>query len=189
MTFHPVIQFPEPPKVLDFTSEGQGNSEGALYSIGRYDENRPGLYTQNLFTGSGRHHHVGIDLGAPASTPVYAYDAGVIVNFGDNTAAGDYGPTLITEHLFEGRPLYVLWGHLSRKSLEGKSIGQKFQAGEVIAWLGDESENGGWFPHLHLQLSWEKPTKPDMPGVVTKEEIEDALRKYPDPRLILGPLY
>jgi hypothetical protein len=42
---------------------------------------------------------------------------------------------------------------------------------------------------VHVQLSLEAPPTHDMPGVVAKEDREAALRVYPDPRLVLGPLY
>ena len=59
----------------------------------------------------------------------------------------------------------------------------------VLAALGDEDENGGWAPHVHVQLSWEAPLDGDLPGVVRPENRLEALEKYPDPRLICGPLY
>ena len=61
--------------------------------------------------------------------------------------------------------------------------------GEVIAWFGAFEENGGWDPHLHFQLSLIEPETHDMPGVVAPEDRDQALRDYPDPRLVLGPLY
>ncbi|RYZ94251.1 MAG: hypothetical protein EOP11_26635 [Proteobacteria bacterium] len=147
------------------------------------------MYEQDLFTKEGRFFHIGIDLGAPAGTEVFAFAQGAIINMGVNNAPGDYGPTLITEHDYEGRQLYALWGHLKKESLLGKTIGQKLEIGEQIAWLGDESENGGWPPHLHFQLSREKPEVCDMPGTVNDEDREKALVRFPDPRLVLGPIY
>ena len=74
-------------------------------------------------------------------------------------------------------------------SVKNKSIGQKFNGGDVIAWFGDSHENGGWDPHLHFQLSLLEPETHDLPGVVSSEEISQALLDYPDPRLVLGPIY
>lgn len=173
--------------VLDFTGK-KSNERRFPYSVGRYNEKRRGLYTQGIFAGE-RDNHLGIDIGAPAGTPVYAFEAGEIFLFADNANAGDYGPTLITKHVSFGKALYALHGHLSRNSLLGKKIGQTFAKGERIAWIGDEEENGGWPPHVHFQLSYEAPEKADMPGVVSDADLEEALRKYPDPRLVLGPIY
>ncbi|GIT41297.1 MAG: hypothetical protein Ct9H300mP10_03070 [Methanobacteriota archaeon] len=55
--------------------------------------------------------------------------------------------------------------------------------------MGDKHENGGWEPHLHFQLSLVEPETHDLPGVVAPEDREQALLDYPDPRLVLGPLY
>ena len=68
-------------------------------------------------------------------------------------------------------------------------VGMIVEEGQVIATVGDKSVNGGWEPHLHFQLSWEKPEGNDMPGVVARSDREQALEKYPDQRMVLGPLY
>lgn len=85
--------------------------------------------------------------------------------------------------------IYALHGHLSRASLGGITEGMPLKEGQVFAEVGGEEENGGWVPHLHFQLSLERPAEPDMPGVVAGEDLEEALHRYPDPRLILGNLY
>ena len=61
--------------------------------------------------------------------------------------------------------------------------------GEELATLGDKDVNGGWNPHLHFQLSWIKPVTFDLPGTVNNRDRAAALRAFPDPRLVLGPLY
>jgi hypothetical protein len=59
----------------------------------------------------------------------------------------------------------------------------------VVGHLGGQHENGGWAPHVHLQLATEATDGIEMPGVVTPEDREGALRTYPDPRLVAGDLY
>jgi murein DD-endopeptidase MepM/ murein hydrolase activator NlpD len=150
------------------------------------------MYTTELFNPAdqnARDIHIGIDIAAPVNTPVHSFYDGEIFLFGYNAAAGDYGHTLILKYLLDGTELYALYGHLSAKSTEGKSIGQKVKSGEIIAWLGAKHENGGWNPHLHFQLSYARPTVCDMPGVVAEKDRAEALRTYPDPRLVLGNLY
>ncbi|RYZ48229.1 MAG: peptidase M23, partial [Proteobacteria bacterium] len=133
--------------------------------------------------------HIGIDLGGPAGTRVHAFYEGEIYDFRDHGKAGDYGPTLITRHLLNGVEIYALYGHLSRASLSGKKRGQQISFGEVLGALGTAEENGGWPPHVHFQLSLIAPEEADMPGTVTDEELEAALKIYPDPRTVLGPIY
>lgn len=190
--FHPVIRLPKEPgavAVFDFTRGYDRDRERPVYGIGRYDEKRPGMYDAALFEHGARDVHMGIDIGAPAGTEVFAFDDGEVFLFGDNDAAGDYGPTLVTRHDFEGRPLYVLIGHLARGSLEGKHVGKTIARGELIAHVGQPYENGGWNPHVHVQLAWSPPERADLPGVVAEVDRERARALYPDPRLILGPLY
>ena len=83
----------------------------------------------------------------------------------------------------------MLHGHLSRESLQGLKIGDQILKGQEIGKMGDEDENGGWPPHVHIQLSLIEPQHADLPGVVTPENRIQALLDYPDPRNILGMLY
>lgn len=190
MAFHPVVVLPPGFVVLDL-SEPWPADPGTPWTVGRYDEDRA-IYTRPLFGGGGggaRTLHVGVDIGGPAGTAVHAFAPGEVVHAGTNPADGDYGPTLVTAHTLDGRPIYALFGHLSAASLARSPVGRRFSAGEVLGWLGEPAENGGWPPHVHVQLAWERPTTHDLPGVVRPIDREDALRRYPDPRLVLGPLY
>ena len=158
------------------------------FCIGKYDEIRPNMYKTSIFAGV-RNIHMGEDIGAPVGTPCKAFEKGIISNFGYNPEPGDYGFVVITEHKISGVSVWALYGHLNSKSIDGKEIGQFIEKGETIAWLGNESENGGWAPHLHFQLSLIEPRTHDLPGVVSAEDRKEALKTYPDPRLILGPIY
>lgn len=185
--FHPVVHLPDEYEVRDFTS-GEYSPSKYEFDIGRYDELRPGMYSTDLFAGE-RFLHVGIDIGGPVGTPCMAFMDGEISHFGYNPAAGDYGNVVITRHEIGGVLVWALYGHLDAASIEGKWVGQKVNAGEVIAWFGAFHENGGWDPHLHFQLSLVEPETHDLPGVVAPEDRMNALAIYPDPRNVLGPLY
>ena len=185
--YHPVVHLPDEYEVRDFTTGNYTPSEYE-FDIGRYDELRPGMYSTELFS-DGRFLHIGIDIGAPVGTPCMAFDDGEISHFGYNAADGDYGYVIITKHIVGEIPIWALYGHLSADSIKGKKIGQKISLGEVICWMGDRDENGGWESHLHFQLSINEPETHDMPGVVNPENRKTALEKYPDPRLVLGPIY
>ena len=188
--FHPVIHLPPDYEVYDFSGGYEPNRFlRSPYGVGKYDEKRPGMYEEKIFIENRRDIHVGIDIGCPVGTPVHAFADGEVFLFAYNPAPGDYGYTLITRHDLPERPLYALHGHLARRSVEGKQVGQRFRAGDVIAWVGDKHENGGWNPHLHFQLGIEAPKACDMPGVVSEKDRAEALRLYPDPRTVLGPLY
>jgi murein DD-endopeptidase MepM/ murein hydrolase activator NlpD len=185
--YHPVVDLPNQYEVRDFTG-GNYTPSRFEYDIGRYDELRPGMYSTDLFS-DGRFLHIGIDIGAPVGTPCMAFDQGEISHFGYNPADGDYGYVIITKHLVDNNPIWALYGHLNAESIKGKKIGQKISRGEVICWMGDKHENGGWESHLHFQLSINEPETHDMPGVVDPKKRDEALVNYPDPRLVLGPIY
>jgi murein DD-endopeptidase MepM/ murein hydrolase activator NlpD len=182
---HPIVLLPPGTPVLDLRRPP--GAPPPPWSIGRYDEDRA-IYTQPLFGGV-RTVHVGIDLGAPAGVAVHAPLDGEVLHAGINPEPGDYGPVLVLAHAWRGRPLYVLLGHLSRPSLAHCPAGARFAAGDVLGWIGGSHENGGWPPHVHVQLALERPETHDLPGAVAPADREEALRRYPDPRLLLGPLY
>ncbi len=187
--FSPVIHLPERYEVFDLSNGFEGiKAPENGFGIGKYNEKRRGVYTTELFGGM-RDIHVGIDIAGPVGTEVYAFFDGTVFLQGYNSAAGDYGYTIITRHVLDDAELFALHGHLSKSSLNLHREGDSIRAGELIAYLGDRDENGGWNPHLHFQLSYERPTKPDIPGVVSDADHERALQIYPDPRLVLGPLY
>ena len=185
--FLPVVEIPEVYSVLDL-SQGDWGQPETEFSIGKYDEVRPNLYNTELFGGE-RNVHIGIDIGGPIGTPCMAFMDGEISHFGYNPEAGDYGNVIITKHEIGGVTVWALFGHLDSKSIEGKRVGQRINGGEVIGWFGAFEENGGWEPHLHFQLSTIKPETHDLPGVVSIEDSAIALKLYPDPRFVLGPIY
>lgn len=186
--FHPVIKLPADYDIFDFTKGYDPDRVRGLYGVGRYDEDRKGMYTTELFKGA-RTIHVGVDLAAPVGTDVYAFDDGIVFMTGINPAEGDYGGTVITQHVLDGQPIWALHGHLSHSSVSHRSVGSVLKKGDVIGWIGDEKENGGWNPHVHFQLSVERPSVCDLPGAVSIEDRAEALRRFPDPRLVLGELY
>ena len=190
--FHPIVSLPDHYWVLNLQRPQIDWENPYAFTIGRYDEDRKGMYTQELFAGE-RTIHVGLDIGAPAQTPVYAFEDGLIHSFADNDQDGSYGPTIITEHSIQiddqTTTVWVLHGHLARESLEGLNVGDSIIKGQVIGAMGHEKENGGWPPHVHIQLSLTEPKKPDLPGVVTPENRDEALLNFPDPRNILGMVY
>ncbi|TVQ11514.1 MAG: peptidase M23 [Balneolaceae bacterium] len=187
--FHPLVKTSGPLRHIDLSGGYDPDAlKGGDWGVGGYAEARPGMYTSHIFGGR-RFIHMGIDIWAPAGTPVYCFCDGTVLGLRDNDNPLDYGPTIVTAHEIDGRELYALHGHLSHECLKRLAPGRQVNAGDVLGDLGTEQENGGWAPHLHFQLSRIKPLVPDMPGVVAPEELEEALQTYPDPRTILGPLY
>jgi len=187
--FEDIIDLPEHVYVNDFESNNKFQNTPSSYSIGKYNEKRPNMYEGDLFEKTNRFIHMGIDIGAPVGTPVKSFYDGEIFLFKYNNQKLDYGYTIITKHHLKGQSIYALYGHLSNSSIKDKKIGQKIYSGEVLAYLGSEEENGGWPPHVHFQLSLIEPKECDLPGVVSEENHDIALKIFPDPRMVLGKIY
>ncbi|MCY4018436.1 MAG: aminotransferase class III-fold pyridoxal phosphate-dependent enzyme [Chloroflexi bacterium] len=161
---------------------------GHRIGIGHYNEARP-IYLQDMFAVD--HHerrtiHLGVDLFAPADSPVYAPLAGTICSLRDHPAEQDYGPTLILKH----RPtaelcFYTLYGHLSPELLDRCELGQEVQAGDLLAHIGDYPRNGNWIPHLHFQIIADLLEEDNFPGVCSPKLRGLYTSLSPDPNLIL----
>ena len=178
ISFENIIDLPDNVYVHDFESNNKFQKTSNSFSIGRYNEKRPNMYEGDLFEKTNRFIHMGIDIGAPVGTPVKSFYDGEIFLFKYNDQKLDYGYTIITKHQIKGQNIYALYGHLSNSSLKNKKIGQKIYSGEVIAHLGSEEENGGWPPHVHFQLSLIEPKICDLPGVVSEENHNIALKIF-----------
>ena len=184
------------------------------FNIGRYDENRVGMYNSDMFQDTtyeidgysgARTVHLGIDLGAPINTPIYSFDDGIIHSAGYNDMLGDYGHVVVIEYnvtianikdVENNNPsfatFWALYGHLDRRGIRNlkQRVGQSVKKGEIVGYVGDIDDNGGWIgPHLHFQLSLIEPESHDMPGASSISDRNRALVQYPDPRYLLGQLY
>ena len=184
---HRIVVMPQSPVVLDLSVPLAAIPDpGTPWTLGRYGEHR-GIYTQALFDGS-RTVHMGLDLGGPVGTPVHAPLAGTVLHAGYNPADGDYGYVVVTQHRWEGEPIWILLGHLSKATLAQSPVGKSFSPGTILGWFGSIDENGGWPPHVHIQLSRQRPDTHDMPGAVSPSDFDQAQQIWPDPS-ILGRLY
>lgn len=133
-----------------------------------------------------RNIHIGLDLWIKAGTSVLSALDGKIHSFQNNTAFGDYGPTIILEHEIDGVTFYTLYGHLSLESLEGKTEGQLVKKGQKIAELGKPPINGDYAPHLHFQIIKNiENKKGDYPGVCSSKDVDFYKENCPDPNLLL----
>ncbi|MCA1944532.1 MAG: peptidoglycan DD-metalloendopeptidase family protein [Desulfovibrio sp.] len=85
--------------------------------------------------------HSGVDIKAPAGTPVVACWDGTVVFAGNG---GQYGNTVVLEHAGGWRSFY---GHSKELTV---SPGQTVKAGEQIATVGQSGRATG--PHLHFEI-------------------------------------
>lgn len=91
--------------------------------------------------------HTGIDISAPAGTPVIAYAAGEVVSVENDYF---YGTTVAVKHDYDTVSYYM---SLSPELAGGISVGAHIAAGQQIGSVGNtarvESADG---PHLHFEL-------------------------------------
>jgi 4-aminobutyrate aminotransferase-like enzyme/Ser/Thr protein kinase RdoA (MazF antagonist) len=163
---------------------------GADVTIGYYCENR-NVYQGEAFNPaaeSARTFHLGVDIGMPAGTPIYAPLDGVIEIFNNNSTHLDYGPVVILRHKTDkGVPFWTLYGHLSIDSMPDWKVGKEIKAGGVIGRMGKEEENVGWPPHTHFQLLTDLCGMGiDIYGVAPRDEISLWRGISLNPNLVLG---
>ena len=203
LSVFPVLGNAQPPsqfKLLDLSSSNQILQQTGLQQYlhqtlppntvgyGGYLENRDFYLDSTLFHEKKRTLHLGIDLWAPANTPIYAPLDGIIHSFQDNQQYLDYGPTILLQHtLPDGKSFYTLYGHLTQASLYNKIAGQRIKKGEHFAQIGHPDENGQWPPHLHLQwINDLEGFSGDYPGVVVPEDREKFEHNCPNPAALIG---
>ena len=167
---------------------------GAEVGVGGYDEARL-IYSTDAFAGGAvtderRTVHVGVDLTLTAGTPLYAPLDGVVHGAEDAASPLDYGPMLVLRHEIPGpEPLtfFTLYGHMARASHASLTVGRRVKAGERIGAVGSPSENGGWWPHVHLQIITDLLDIPcNFNAVAPASQRATWLSLSPDANLVLG---
>lgn len=170
--------------------QSQLDEKQAKVAYGGYLEKR-NLYKRSAVFNSEntdeRDIHIGLDLWINKQASIHAVLDGVIHSFQNNTALGDYGPTIILEHEYNNVLFYSLYGHLSEESLQEKEIGQKVMKGEQIATLGLPPINGDYAPHLHFQIIMNMEGKTgDYPGVCSENNLNFYKNNCPNPNELLN---
>jgi len=150
----PATAFTDPHESWAWMTQQMADND-ATVGVGRYDEDRA-CYAGDQFVTDApemRSVHIGIDLFVEADTPLAAMLPGTVETVVDNDMPYDYGPTVIMRHhTGDGTPFWVLYGHLSRRTLTTVTAGQEIAAGQVVAYVGEPEVNGGWAPHVHVQI-------------------------------------
>ena len=146
---------------------------------GGYLEQRA-IYTSKHFTGGVRDIHLGVDVWADGGTPLFAPIDMILHSMAFNDAELDYGYTIV--FYISELGCYLLLGHLSKSSLHDKEVGMIVKAKTQIATLGYYTENGGWEPHVHIQLIKDMGDyKGDYPGVCAKPNLDFYGDNCPSP--------
>lgn len=125
------------------------NLNSVDYSYGGFLEDRSYLWRGSYLDELNAFIHLGVDFNVPVGTRVaLPIDARVENIVFDPNQNGGWGAGIKLKILNSNN--YLVFAHLSHK-LKIK-IGDEFSKGEIIAKTGKISENGGWYPHLHVQV-------------------------------------
>ncbi len=104
-----------------------------------------GVYgSQRILNGEPRAPHLGVDIAAPAGTPIHADSAGTVT-----LAEHDLyftGGTVIIDH---GYGLSSIYQHMSRLDV---TVGQHVEQGDVVGAVGATGRVTG--PNLHWGMNW-----------------------------------
>jgi len=158
-------------------------SLGMKWSYGGYFEDRSGIWWGSYLDRDEKYLHLGVDFNAPVGTPVALDLQGEVVWIATDLSDGGWGTYVMFK--LATRSLVLLYAHLAPDVL--CKVGDVVKAGTVFARVGTSEQNGGWFPHVHVQALTpeayrefqEDPKVLDGYGNVRDREM--LKKKYPDP--------
>ncbi|QPC90579.1 aminotransferase class III-fold pyridoxal phosphate-dependent enzyme [Mesorhizobium sp. INR15] len=165
---------------------------GIALGIGPWGEERT-VYTSDIFwsrfvEGARRGHHLGLDLFMPAGTRLYTPLAATVRSVEIEEDPLGYGGLVALEHAPPGCPPFVtLWGHLAHEASRRLKPGDRLEAGALVGEMGTATENGGWAPHLHFQISTDaKLAARDILGVGEERYLDVWKELFPDAAELAG---
>ena len=132
--------------------------------------------------------HLAVDVFAPAGTLLLAPLSGRVEAVENRANHLDYGGVVILHHETpEGDAFYTLYGHLDPEVCDRLKPGDPVAQGAAFARLGDANQNGGWAPHVHLQLALTTDgMQADWPGVADPDELDLWHAVCPNPAALLN---
>ncbi len=163
----------------------------AGYTLGGYLEDRRVAWSGSYLNDEAA-LHVAIDVNLPAQTAIsLAQDATLVHTQHDPGQNGGWGGVAIFKlDQPVGSISHVLYAHLARGSVR-HTIGTHIKVGEVVAHLGEEHENGGWYEHVHIQAmtqtAWDDTQgNIDLFDGYAPVRFKDGHPLFPDPWPLLG---
>lgn len=166
------------------------NRLGADHSWGGWLEDRAYLW-RGHYQAEGCAIHLGIDLNVPAGTTVLAPVSGEVVHAVPCQALGGGwgGWFVVHADVPQDGADYVVLGHMAHTGLP--LPGARIARGTLVGVIGTPEENGGWYPHLHLQAlssdAWDAVRHAPDALLDGYAYLDPALgRLFPDPAPLVG---
>jgi murein DD-endopeptidase MepM/ murein hydrolase activator NlpD len=160
-------------------------------SLGGYLEDRAFLWQGTYLGGTDRALHLGIDFNVAEGSGVATPFDGVVILIDDDTPDRfGWGPRVFLEcyetEMPKGPVRYVyIFAHLADILV---TAGSETTAGQIIAAVGAPPNNGGWFPHLHLQKvrgetfdRYRASDLMELDGYGLRSEVHELERDFPNP--------
>ena len=160
-------------------------NSGKKWGIGKYLEERKNILRGSInIINEKRIYHLGLDIIVPYSSVVFCPLDGYVYKLGKETQKGNYGGYLVLKHQVNNQTFYSLYGHL--KTPHKVQLGEKILAGQELAVIGKESDSGGWFCHLHLQIISQKAFNKGYSewGYVSEKLLPKVGEYFPDPNFL-----
>ena len=160
-------------------------NSGMKWGIGKYLEERINILKGSInIINEKRIYHLGLDIIVPYNSVVFCPLDGYVHKLGKETQKGNYGGYLILKHKIKNQIFYSLYGHL--KTPHKVQLGQKILAGQELAIIGKESDSGGWFCHLHLQIITQKAINKGYSewGYISEKLLPKVGEYFPNPNFL-----
>lgn len=104
-------------------------------------------YGSNTYLSQFSSPHRGVDLTPGLGAEVHVIAAGTVRIATE--AGGDYGVTVVVDHVIDGQLVSTRYAHMLRGSLQ-VAVGDTVTAGQVIGQVGQTGKATG--PHLHFEV-------------------------------------
>ena len=183
------------PKTLDYNLNNFQDFNDAIFNelknsgmnwgIGAYLEERSNILRSSAnIINEKRIYHLGLDIIVPYNSVVFCPLDGYVQKLGKETQKGNYGGYLVLKHKIKNQTFYSLYGHL--KTPHKVQLEQEIVAGQELAVIGKESDSGGWFCHLHLQIITQKAMNEGYSewGYISKKLLPKVGEYFPDPNFL-----
>jgi len=125
------------PAAPRYAAATDANGRSAIPATGTFMWPTTGRITQYPWWG-----HMAVDIGTATGTPIYAADAGYVLEAGWTNVG--YGLHVVIDH---GNGYRTLYGHMSVIIAQA---GQSVQKGQLIGRVGSTGNSTG--PHLHFEV-------------------------------------